>query len=73
MLRKLKDAKTGEKNALEILVLHVKGGRDTFITMFGEYKPSVFGLSIETLVKLSKPVIEYKLQDLVQIVSYTCN
>ena len=53
---------------MDILVLHVKGGRDTFITLFGEYKPGVFGLSIETLVRLSKPVVEYTIEDLIKIV-----
>lgn len=65
MMRKLKDAKSGEKHPLDILVLHVERGRDTFITLFGEYKPSSYGLSMETLVKLSKPVTDYSLEDLI--------
>lgn len=67
MLKKIKDARAGEKSPLDILVLHVSKGRDTFITLFGEYEASCFGLSIETLVKLSKPVVEYQLQDLISI------
>lgn len=67
MLRKLKDAKSGEKHPLDILVLHVERGRDTFITLFGEYKPSTFGLSVEVLVKLTRPVQNYTLEELVCI------
>lgn len=65
MLKKLKDAKAGVKIPLDILVLHVKNGRDIFITIFGEYKSSCFGLSLDTLIKLTKPVFEYEINELI--------
>jgi phosphatidylinositol-bisphosphatase len=68
MFKKLKGAKTGENFPLDILVLHVENGRDIFITLFAEYKPSCFGLSIETMLKLNKSVIDYGLTELMEIV-----
>lgn len=64
-----KQKKSGEKEALDILVLHVDNGRDIFITMIGEYKPSCFGFSVETLIRLKSPVHELDLQELLRIVS----
>jgi len=65
--RRLRDSSPGEKVPLDILVLHVENGRDIFITIFGEYQPSVFGLRLNTLMKLSKPLLEYSLKELVAI------
>lgn len=42
-------------------------GRDIFVTLFGEFKPSVFGFRPETLMKLTKPLIEYDLKELIAI------
>lgn len=67
ILKQLRYATAGEKSPLDILVLHVENGRDIFITIFGEYQPSVFGLRIETLMKLSKPLLDYSLKELVSI------
>uniref|UniRef100_A0A182MYE0 Rho-GAP domain-containing protein n=1 Tax=Anopheles dirus TaxID=7168 RepID=A0A182MYE0_9DIPT len=67
MLRKLKDAQAGTKVPLDILVLHVENGRDIFITIFGEYRPSCFGVSIDTLMKLNKPVSAYAIHELVAL------
>ena len=67
LTRKLKDASAGMKIPLDILVLHVENGRDIFITIFGEYQPSIFGFKMETLMKLTKPLIEYNLHELVAI------
>lgn len=67
LTRKLKDASAGMKIPLDILVLHVENGRDIFITIFGEYQPSIFGFKMETLLKLTKPLIEYNLHELVAI------
>ncbi|XP_058831685.1 inositol polyphosphate 5-phosphatase OCRL-like [Topomyia yanbarensis] len=67
MLHKLKDAKAGVKIPLDILVLHVENGRDIFITIFGEYKQSCFGVSLETLMKLNKPIFEYDINELVAL------
>ncbi|XP_037938311.1 type II inositol 1,4,5-trisphosphate 5-phosphatase [Teleopsis dalmanni] len=43
----------------DILILHVKNGPDIFITVTGEYKPSCFGLSMETLCRTDRPLCEY--------------
>ena len=67
IIRRLRDSSPGEKVPLDILVLHVENGRDIFITIFGEYQPSVFGLRLNTLMKLSKPLLEYSLKELVEI------
>lgn len=67
IIRRLRDSSPGEKVPLDILVLHVENGRDIFITIFGEYQPSVFGLRLDTLMKLSKPLLEYSLKELVTI------
>lgn len=67
MLKKLKDAKAGVKIPLDILVLHVENGRDIFITIFGEYKSSCFGVTLETLMKLNKPIFEYEINELVAL------
>lgn len=53
---------------LDILVLHVDNGRDIFITILGEYRPSCFGFSVETLVRLQQPVYEMDLKDILEIV-----
>lgn len=57
------------KIPLDILVLHVENGRDIFITVLGEYRPSCFGFSAETLARLPQPVYELDLKDLLKIVS----
>ncbi|XP_055534757.1 inositol polyphosphate 5-phosphatase OCRL [Wyeomyia smithii] len=67
MLKKLKDARAGVKIPLDILVLHVENGRDIFITIFGEYKQSCFGVSLETLMKLNKPIFEYEINELIAL------
>lgn len=48
-------------------MLHVENGRDIFITVFGEFKPCVFGFRLETLIKLTKPLSEYELPVLMAI------
>lgn len=68
-LRKIRDATSGSKFPLDILVLHVENGRDIFITIFGEYKPSCFGLSMRTMMKTIKPISDYSIRDLFTIVS----
>lgn len=67
IIRRLKDSSPGVKVPLDILVLHVENGRDIFITIFGEYQPSVFGLRLATLMKLNKPLMEFSLKELVAI------
>lgn len=60
---------SNSKVPLDILVLHVENGRDIFITVLGEYRPSCFGFSVETLARLPQPVYELDLKDILQIVS----
>lgn len=67
IMQRLRDSQTGEKAPLDILVLHVENGRDAFITIFGEYQPSIFGLRLDTLMKLTKPVFEYSVKELMEI------
>ncbi|KAI9590492.1 inositol polyphosphate 5-phosphatase OCRL isoform X1 [Glossina fuscipes] len=50
---------TNWKFDFDILILHVKNGPDIFLTVTGEYKPSCFGLSIETLCRTDRPLCEY--------------
>lgn len=68
MHRKQRESVT--KVPLDILVLHVDNGRDIFITIFGEYKPSCFGFSVETLIRLPRPVHELELPELMAIVRF---
>ncbi|KAL7744753.1 hypothetical protein ACLKA6_007055 [Drosophila palustris] len=48
----------------DILILHVKSGRDIFITVTGEYQPSCFGLSMETMCRTDRPISEYKQEEI---------
>lgn len=67
ILRRLRDSQSGVQIPLDILVLHVENGRDIFITLFGEYQSSIFGLRLDTLMKLNKSVLEYSLKELTEI------
>lgn len=60
-----------DKCVLDILILHVRSGRDIFITVTGEYQPSCFGLSMETLCRTERPIGEYTLDEVKQLVIYT--
>lgn len=64
----IKQKASNTKVPLDILVLHVENGRDIFITILGEYRPSCFGFSVETLARLPQPVYELDLRDLRKIV-----
>lgn len=63
-----KQKESNKKDVLDILVLHVDNGPDIFITVMGEYRPSCFGFSVETLARLPQPVYELDLKDILQIV-----
>ncbi|KAH8276379.1 hypothetical protein KR026_009108 [Drosophila bipectinata] len=43
----------------DILILHVKNGRDIFITVTGDYQPSCFGLSMETMCRTDRALSDY--------------
>jgi len=49
---------SGEDKLYDILVLHLMGGKDIFITVTGTYVKSCFGASISALVKLTVPISE---------------
>ena len=46
----------GLEELYDIIVLHLDGGKDLFITVSGDYECSCFGSSIETLVRLKCPL-----------------
>jgi len=47
---------SGKDKLYDILVLHLLGGKDIFITVSGNYEKSCFGCSINGLVRLKVPV-----------------
>lgn len=51
-------------NPLDILVLDVECGSDIFISIFGEYKSSCFGFSLDTLMMLTQPIAQMDLNEL---------
>ena len=57
---------SGEDHLSDILVLHLEHGRDLFITVSGAYKPSVFGSSIEFLVRLRTPIQQMTLEQVIR-------
>ncbi|XP_055684041.1 inositol polyphosphate 5-phosphatase OCRL [Lutzomyia longipalpis] len=62
-----KQRESGMKVPLDILVLHVQNGRDIFITIIGEYRPSCIGFSLETLCRIQKPVTEMNLKEILAL------
>lgn len=40
----------------DTLVLNLIGGKDIFVTISGDYRPSCFGLSLEALVRADQPI-----------------
>ncbi|XP_061397193.1 type II inositol 1,4,5-trisphosphate 5-phosphatase-like [Musca vetustissima] len=55
---------TNWKFDFDILILQVENGPHIFITVTGEYKPSCFGLSMETLCRTNRPLCEYDQQQI---------
>ncbi|KAF0754717.1 inositol polyphosphate 5-phosphatase OCRL-1 [Aphis craccivora] len=47
---------SGQDKLYDILVLHLEGGKDIFITVTGNYERSCFGCSLETLCYLKVPI-----------------
>lgn len=60
---------SGEDKLYDILVLHLEGGKDIFITVTGTYERSCFGSSIEALVRISVPIREVPVGKLMELVS----
>ena len=52
----------------DILVLHLEGGKDMFVSVVGEYLPSSFGSSLETLVHIHTNMREVPTAHLVDLV-----
>uniref|UniRef100_A0A8C7TE16 phosphoinositide 5-phosphatase n=1 Tax=Oncorhynchus mykiss TaxID=8022 RepID=A0A8C7TE16_ONCMY len=61
----------GEDAIEDILVLHLDRGKDYFITISGNYLPSCFGTSLETLCHIKKPIREVPITKLIDLVSGT--
>ncbi|XP_037531653.1 inositol polyphosphate 5-phosphatase OCRL [Nematolebias whitei] len=55
---------SGEDAIEDILVLHLDRGKDYFITITGNYLPSCFGTSLETLCRMKKPIREVPVEKL---------
>lgn len=49
---------SGSDQLYDILVLHLVGGKDIFVTISGSYRKSSFGASIEALCRLTVPIAE---------------
>lgn len=49
---------SGQDQMYDILVLHLMGGKDIFITVSGTYQKSSFGASINALCKMTVPISE---------------
>lgn len=57
----------GKEKMEDILVLHLEKGKDFFITVTGQYLPSCFGSSLETLVNLHTYIREVPVAKLVDL------
>ncbi|XP_061103820.1 inositol polyphosphate 5-phosphatase OCRL-like isoform X2 [Conger conger] len=58
---------SGEDSIEDILVLHLDRGKDYFITISGNYLPSCFGTSLETLCRMRKPIREIPITKLIDL------
>ncbi|GFS41274.1 type II inositol 1,4,5-trisphosphate 5-phosphatase [Nephila pilipes] len=63
----------GKDKIYDILVLHLEGGKDLFITVSGTYIPGCFGASLEALVRILVPVSEIPIEDLYELESNVIN
>ena len=52
----------------DILVLHLDRGKDFFITISGNYLPSCFGTSLDSLCRMKKPIREIPITKLIDLV-----
>ncbi|KAM9377004.1 inositol polyphosphate 5-phosphatase OCRL isoform 2-T2 [Pholidichthys leucotaenia] len=58
---------SGEDSIEDILVLHLDRGKDYFLTISGNYLPSCFGTSLETLCRMKKPIREIPITKLIDL------
>ncbi|XP_035223221.1 inositol polyphosphate 5-phosphatase OCRL-like [Stegodyphus dumicola] len=63
----------GKDKIYDILVLHLEGGKDLFITVSGSYVPGCFGASLEALVRISVPVSEVPVEELFELENNVSN
>ena len=59
---------SGRDKIEDILVLHLEKGKDFFISVTGNYLPSCFGSSLETLIHLHTYIREVPVAQLVDLV-----
>ncbi len=57
----------GKDQLYDILVLHLVGGKDIFVTVSGEYKRSCFGASLDALCSMTVPIADLSLQALLEL------
>lgn len=58
---------SGTDKLYDILVLHLEGGKDLFITITGDYERSCFGSSINALVHMNVPFKEVPISKLIDL------
>ncbi|XP_069749312.1 inositol polyphosphate 5-phosphatase OCRL isoform X2 [Narcine bancroftii] len=58
---------SAEDKIEDILVLHLDGGKDYFITIGGNYLSSCFGTSLETLCRMKKPIRDVPVTKLIDL------
>uniref|UniRef100_A0A4W5PXQ4 phosphoinositide 5-phosphatase n=1 Tax=Hucho hucho TaxID=62062 RepID=A0A4W5PXQ4_9TELE len=59
----------GRQKIEDILVLHLERGKDYFLSVSGNYLPSCFGSSIQTLCQLRDPIQEMPLETIRELTS----
>ncbi|XP_072572370.1 type II inositol 1,4,5-trisphosphate 5-phosphatase isoform X2 [Paramormyrops kingsleyae] len=65
------DLNSGRQQIEDILVLHLDRGKDYFISITGNYLPSCFGTSLQTLCHLREPIQDMPLETLQQLILMT--
>ena len=60
---------SGDDKLEDILVLHLEGGKDFFVTVLGSYTLSCFGCSLEALTHLPSPIRDTPAEQIHQLVS----
>uniref|UniRef100_A0A3P8YPW9 phosphoinositide 5-phosphatase n=1 Tax=Esox lucius TaxID=8010 RepID=A0A3P8YPW9_ESOLU len=63
------DLNTGHQQIEDILVLHLERGKDFFLSVSGNYLPSCFGSSIQTMCQLRDPIQDMSLESIQALTS----
>lgn len=58
---------SGKNRLYDILVLHLEGGKDIFITVTGTYMYSCFGVSLDVLSRINVPIREVSKEELMKL------